>query len=44
VKGRLGRTVEESPLLEALAREWPVKTQRDGKGFAGAVVISDLWR
>jgi hypothetical protein len=44
VKGRLGPTVEESPLLEAVAREWLVKTQWAGKGFAGAVVISELWR
>jgi hypothetical protein len=31
--------VEESPLLEAIARERLVKTQQAGKGLAGAVVI-----
>jgi hypothetical protein len=30
---------EESPLLEAVARERLVKTQQAGKGLAGAVVI-----
>jgi hypothetical protein len=35
---------EESPLLEAVARERMVKTQLAGKGLAGAVVICDLWR
>jgi hypothetical protein len=30
---------EESPLLEAVAREHLVKTQQTGKGLAGAVVI-----
>jgi hypothetical protein len=35
---------EESPLLEAVARERLVKTKRAGKGLAGAVVISELWR
>jgi hypothetical protein len=34
---------EESPLLEATAREWLVKTQQAGKGLAGAVVICELW-
>jgi hypothetical protein len=36
--------VEESPVLEAVAREWLVKTQQAGKGLAGAVVICELWR
>jgi hypothetical protein len=30
---------EESPLLEAAAREWPVKTQQAGKCLVGAVVF-----
>jgi hypothetical protein len=34
--------VEQSPLLEAIAREWLVKTQQAGKGLVGAVVISEL--
>jgi hypothetical protein len=43
-KGGLGaREAEESPLLEAVAREWLVKTQMAGKGLAGADVISELW-
>jgi hypothetical protein len=35
---------EESPLLEAVARERLVKTQQAGKGLAGAVVICELCR
>jgi hypothetical protein len=35
------RDAEESPLLVAVARKRPVKTQQAGKGLAGAVVISD---
>jgi hypothetical protein len=35
---------EESPLLEAAAREWQVKTQQARKGLADAVVIFELWR
>jgi hypothetical protein len=35
---------EESPLLEAVARERLVKTQQAGKGLAGAVVICKAWR
>jgi hypothetical protein len=35
---------EESSLLEAVAREWLVKTQQAGKGLVGAVVICELWR
>jgi hypothetical protein len=38
------RETEESPLLEAIAREQPMKTQQAGKGLAGAVVICELWR
>jgi hypothetical protein len=34
----------ESPLLEAVARERLVKTQQAGKGSAGVVVISKVWR
>jgi hypothetical protein len=36
--------VEESPLLEAVAREWLVKTKQGGKGLASAVVIREFWR
>jgi hypothetical protein len=35
---------EESPLLEAIAREWLVKTLQAGKGLVGAVVICKVWR
>jgi hypothetical protein len=35
---------EESPLLEAIGREWLVKIQQAGKGLAGALVICELWR
>jgi hypothetical protein len=35
---------EESPLLEAIAREWLLKTQQAGKGLVGAVVICKVWR
>jgi hypothetical protein len=34
---------EESLLLEAIAREQLVKTQQEGKGLVGAVVICELW-
>jgi hypothetical protein len=37
------REAEESPLLEAVARERLVKTQAE-KGLAGAVVICELWK
>jgi hypothetical protein len=37
------REAEESPLLEAVARERLVKTQQGGKDLAGAVVICELW-
>jgi hypothetical protein len=35
---------EESPLLEAIARERLLKTQQVVKGLAGAVMICELWR
>jgi hypothetical protein len=35
---------EESPLLEAFARERLVKTQQGEKGLACAVVICELWK
>jgi hypothetical protein len=35
---------EESPLLEAITREWLVKTQQAGKDFACAVVICKVWK
>jgi hypothetical protein len=38
------REAEEFPLLEAVAREWLVKTQLARKCLAGAVVIFELWR
>jgi hypothetical protein len=38
------REAEESPPLEATAREWPVKTQQAEKGLVGDVVICELWR
>jgi hypothetical protein len=38
----LARVVEESPMLEAAARERLVKTQQAGKGSARAVVICEL--
>jgi hypothetical protein len=34
---------EKLPLLEAVAREWLVKTQQAGKDSAGAVVICKMW-
>jgi hypothetical protein len=37
------RKAEESSLIEAVAREWLVKTQA-GKDLADAVAICDLWR
>jgi hypothetical protein len=37
------REAEESPLIEAVARE-RLKTQKAGKGLAGAMVICELWR
>jgi hypothetical protein len=38
------RKAEESPLLEAIAREQLVKTLKAGKRLIGAVVICELWR
>jgi hypothetical protein len=38
------REAEESPLLEAVAKERLVKTQRGWKSLDGAVVICELWR
>jgi hypothetical protein len=38
------REAEESPLLEAVVRERPVKTQQTGKFLAGAVGTCELWR
>jgi hypothetical protein len=35
---------EESPLLEAVARERLMKTQQAGKGLTCAMVIYELWR
>jgi hypothetical protein len=37
------REAEEFPLVEAVAREWLVKTQQAGKCLARAVVICELW-
>jgi hypothetical protein len=37
------REAEESPLLEAVAREQMMKTQHAGKCLAGAEVICELW-
>jgi hypothetical protein len=34
----------KNPLLEAIAREWLMKTQQAGKGLAGAVVICEVWK
>jgi hypothetical protein len=38
------REAEECPLLEAVAKERLVKTQKAEKSLAGAVVICELWR
>jgi hypothetical protein len=35
---------EESPLIEAVTREWLVKTQQAGKYLICAVVICKVWR
>jgi hypothetical protein len=35
---------EESPLLEAVTREQPMKTQEAGKDLACVVVICKVWR
>jgi hypothetical protein len=39
-----GREVEESPLLEYVARELLMKIQQAEKGLAGSAVICELWR
>jgi hypothetical protein len=44
VKTGLELEAQESPLLEGIARKRQVKTQKAGKGLAGAVVICELWR
>jgi hypothetical protein len=33
---------EEFPLLETVAMNWLVKTQKAGKGVAGAVLICEV--
>jgi hypothetical protein len=38
------REAEGCPLLEAITREWLVKTQQAARDLAGAVVISEWWR
>jgi hypothetical protein len=38
------RETEESPQLEAVARERLVKTRQVGKNLASAVVICEWWR
>jgi hypothetical protein len=38
------REEEESPLLEAVARERPIKTAGWKEGLTGAVVIFKVWR
>jgi hypothetical protein len=38
------REAEESPLLEAAARERLVKTQQAGKGLENSVVICESWK
>jgi hypothetical protein len=35
---------EESPPLEAVAREWLVISQQAGKDLMSVVVICELWR
>jgi hypothetical protein len=38
------RETEESPLLEAVAREWLVKMQQAGKRLSGCIGDCELWR
>jgi hypothetical protein len=38
------RETEESPLLEAVAREQLLKSQQAGKRLADTVVICEFWR
>jgi hypothetical protein len=40
----LSMEAEGSPLLEAISREWLVKTQQAGRDLACAVVICKVWR
>jgi hypothetical protein len=40
----LSAEAEESPLLEAVSREWLVKKQQAGKAVLCAVVICKVWR
>jgi hypothetical protein len=35
---------EESAMLEAVDREWLVRTQQAGKGLGDVVMICELWR
>jgi hypothetical protein len=35
---------EDSPLLEAVTKQWLVKKQQAEKGLAGSVVICKFWR
>jgi hypothetical protein len=37
------REPEESPLLEAVARERLIKTQQARKSLAGAIMICKVW-
>jgi hypothetical protein len=39
LRGYLSPEAEEFLLLEAITREWLVKTQQAGKGLVGSVVI-----
>jgi hypothetical protein len=43
IETKSARDIEESPLLETVARERLVKTQQAEKCLAGAVVICELW-
>jgi hypothetical protein len=43
-KENLAVETEESPLLEAVTREWLVKTQEAGKDLVCALVICKVWR
>jgi hypothetical protein len=43
-RGDLSTEADESPLLEVVTRESPVKIMWVGEGLAGAVVICKLWR
>jgi hypothetical protein len=43
-KRTLACEAEESPLLDAIAKEWLVKTKQAGKGLSGPVVIWEVWK